>query len=311
MRQRTRDPDLERAVSWLVSRQRTDGGWTYYAGEMAFVEPTAAGLLALLASGVDDQQTAEAVRRAAGFLCATQRPDGAWGAFAGDPDASWASAWAAWGLALAAESHPDFGVASAVTRALDWLLAPLHNEYSQEEIESTKRRLRLDANLVGWPWLEGDAQWVFPTSISIIASAAGGRREEQRVRQGVRFLADRVCKDGGWNFGNPFMIDKYLHSDPIETAAALLALVAAGEELAAIRRERRDAVSVLISSGKEPSPITAAWVGMATRVLDLPNDEQREVLLSTQEADGSWQSSPYVTALAILGLSMRSDLLGA
>ena len=78
------DPTLQRAVAWLLSKQRADGGWgedeESYAdaapGEYSRSTPsqTAWALLGLMAAG----QTGPAVERGAAYLARTQKPDGEW-----------------------------------------------------------------------------------------------------------------------------------------------------------------------------------------------------------------------------------------
>ena len=80
------DPALVRARRWLCSTQKPDGGWgEHYTGclEGRYVEHpesqaamTAWALLALLSTGLDPRATPAA--RAAAWLAAKQRPDGAW-----------------------------------------------------------------------------------------------------------------------------------------------------------------------------------------------------------------------------------------
>ena len=79
-------PEVRRAVDWLVSKQRADGGWgedgaSYEPGaargtnEVSTPSQTAWGLLGLMAAGEVDS---EAVRRGVGYLTASQRADGEW-----------------------------------------------------------------------------------------------------------------------------------------------------------------------------------------------------------------------------------------
>ena len=76
---------MQRAVAWLVSVQRSDGGWgedeeTYQdapRGRYKESTPsqTAWALLGLMAAGQVDNP---AVERGIDYLMATQRPDGEW-----------------------------------------------------------------------------------------------------------------------------------------------------------------------------------------------------------------------------------------
>jgi squalene-hopene/tetraprenyl-beta-curcumene cyclase len=81
-----RRPDVRRAVEWLKSKQRADGGWgedgeSYRPGaprgtcEVSTPSQTAWALLGLMAAGEVDS---DAVARGARHLTASQRPDGQW-----------------------------------------------------------------------------------------------------------------------------------------------------------------------------------------------------------------------------------------
>ena len=79
------DPAVRRAVDWLISVQRDDGGWgedeESYADappghyEIATPSQTAWAVLGLMAAG---EAKNPAVARGIAFLARTQRPDGAW-----------------------------------------------------------------------------------------------------------------------------------------------------------------------------------------------------------------------------------------
>jgi squalene-hopene/tetraprenyl-beta-curcumene cyclase len=80
------DPMVRRAVAWLLSKQRADGGWgedgaSYWPGapkgdgNASTASQTAWALLALMAAG---EVELEAVARGVRFLMATQRPHGLW-----------------------------------------------------------------------------------------------------------------------------------------------------------------------------------------------------------------------------------------
>ncbi len=80
------DPMIRRAVAWLVSKQRADGGWgedgrSYWhdqprgEGPVSTPSQTAWALLALMAAG---EARHEAVTRGIGYLLATQSAQGLW-----------------------------------------------------------------------------------------------------------------------------------------------------------------------------------------------------------------------------------------
>jgi squalene-hopene/tetraprenyl-beta-curcumene cyclase len=80
------DPMIRRAVDWLLSKQRSDGGWgedgrSYWPGQphgearASTPSQTAWALLALMAAG---EAGHEAVTRGVSYLLSTQRAHGLW-----------------------------------------------------------------------------------------------------------------------------------------------------------------------------------------------------------------------------------------
>ena len=87
--------------------------------------------------------------------------------------------------------------------------------------------VELDSALVGWPWTEGTFSWVEPTAYAVLALRAVSPRSAAaaaRIDEGERLILDRVCSDGGWNYGNRRVLGEDLWSYPDTTALALLAL---------------------------------------------------------------------------------------
>jgi hypothetical protein len=81
----------------------------------------------------------------------------------------------------------------------------------------------------GWPFFPGAAAWVTPTAMSILALEKARRRQnsntiQQRIEIGRQFLVDRICKDGGWNYGRSNVLGVDAPSYPETTGQALLAL---------------------------------------------------------------------------------------
>ena len=52
----------------------------------------------------------------------------------------------------------------------------------------------------------------------------GNNRPTERIRQGELLLYDRMCADGGWNYGNTKVLGEHLPPYPETTALALIAL---------------------------------------------------------------------------------------
>lgn len=281
----------ERAVDFLIQAQNSDGGWGYRAGGMSFVEPTAAVVLAL---GESDART-----HARDFLLRLQQSDGGWGIAAQDSESGWMTAWAV--LSLAQIHAPE----AAVDRGVAWLLAtsPLYitDETPRQDV---LRVFKIDSALRGFPWQSGDASWVHPTSLALRALAATGRRAESRAQEAVEYLFDRLVMTGGWNVGNPWMIDKKLPATIQDTAIALVALHDAKAD-----NDSRVDVSIqflrdALSGARAPADL--AWGIYALHswksVVSGVEVEVRDLtarLYGLQNVDGDWRGNPFITAMAL------------
>lgn len=290
-------------VDWLLGTQRTDGSWGYRPGGAGYVEPTALAVLALLGEGDGRAEAIDGLRRALGWLVGAQHQDGSWGISTLDEGPSWMTAYAIWALAAARRMPGSTDASAFVERALGWLLAEAGPQVSSESERAELRRIGgIDGTLVGWSWIPGDSYWVFPTAISMIAAAQAGRRDHARVRQGVEMLRDRACVGGGWNIGNPYMLDKAFAPTAVDTAAAILALAAAGLGADPLAEAGRTRLRSLLA--ETTSPLGLAWGAIALRGHD-GADLVRARLAPLQRTDGSWLGNPFATALAILAIADR------
>ncbi len=275
---------MPNAIEFLLRAQNPDGGWGYRLGGMSYVEPTAAVLLAL----------SDSAARACGrdFLLALQHADGGWGIAAPDSESGWMTAWAVRALADFSEAR------AAVARGVEWLLATEGQRITDPAARQTIHTLfRIDATLGAWPWQPGDAAWVHPTALALLALAATGARDHARVRDGVAYLYDRACPDGGWNIGNPWMLDKKIPATIQDTAIALLALRAVGVtedegRMTKALRYLRDAIAQAQTSAE------LAWGIWALEDWGLGIGDSLTRLNALQRADGSWEGNPFLTAIA-------------
>jgi hypothetical protein len=92
-----------------------------------------------------------------------------------------------------------------------------------------KKMTELDPYLSGWSWTAGAFSWVEPTSYSLMAlkrlkRSLDGTNCEERIRQGEMLIYDRMCENGGWNYGNSRVLGEALWPYPDVTAVALIAL---------------------------------------------------------------------------------------
>lgn len=275
-----------RARDFILSTQNVDGGWGYKPGGMSYVEPTAAVLLAL----DGDASIQSARERAHAWLRQLQHPDGGWGIAALDDESGWMTAWAVWALARVGESSAQRGV--------NWLLKAEGLRVSNPaDIERLRAILHIDPTITGWSWQPGDAAWIFPTALSLMALEKFSLRDHARVREGVQYLLDRAIPTGGWNIGNPFMVSEKLSPTVINTALALVALDALHVANKVI--DQADAWltdhAPRLGTGQE-----LAWTAWCSAARGRSNLSVFAQLREHQRDDGSFERNPFVTAIALL-----------
>jgi len=216
---------LERA---LRAAQRPNGGWPAGPGGPVSTEATALAVMAL------ERRAPAVASRGTGWLLEHQRPDGAWSSMEGVALPGWTTSLAA--LALT-RSHPE-----AARMGATWLMEHRGRTFPWWTklfmwLFPGRAVVELDPALRGWAWLPGTFSWVEPTAYAILALRAlrpgSPERVARHVDEAERMLLDRVCADGGWNYGNSRVLGEELWPYPDTTAIALLALV---------DRERVDAV---------------------------------------------------------------------
>jgi hypothetical protein len=204
----------------IAERQLETGGWGYAGSQQASIETTC--LCALGLAWEAQANVAMAIR----FLLESQRTDGGWPAFQGDPEPSWTTALALSSLTVVND------LSDARERALKWLLSERGKEshwFWRWKFKTADREVRFDPDKYGWPWCPGAGSWVIPTAFSVVAIkqfTACNRSEasERRIRLGVEMLLDRACVGGGWNSGNSVVYGVPLPPHVEATAIALLAL---------------------------------------------------------------------------------------
>jgi hypothetical protein len=206
----------------LVRIQNRDGGWPYRHGDGSWTEPTVFALLAQLATKSDSQS----MERGFTWLRACQRPDGGWPPRPSVAQSTWVTA------LVALLSHDEIGRAHYAS-TVEWLMGQTGQETSSFVFKLRNELLGDVAGVsearTGWPFIPGAAAWVTPTSLTILAlekarrSQAAGRIQ-QRIETGRQFLLERICHDGGWNYGRSRVLGVDADSYPETTGQALLAL---------------------------------------------------------------------------------------
>ena len=223
--------------SFLRASQNPDGGWGYLAGQTSVVEATAAVTLALR----NQPDTTGARGRGVSWLVAAQQRDGGWGLTRDDAQSGWQTAWAT--LAL---KRGDAAPGSVVDKATGWLLNTDAMKFADDKQQADMRRiLSIDPTLRGWPWLPGQASWIEPTALALLALAEVSLTPmiTARTDEAVRYLTDRRCADGGWNVGNPVMLGSGLPPRAEPTAWVLLALARLRARRSFLRMLRRSGLA--------------------------------------------------------------------
>ena len=272
------------ATKFLLRSQNADGGWGYRARGVSYVEPTAAAMLAV----TND----DARGRARDFLLSIQHADGGWGIAAIDDESGWMTAWAV--LALAA--FPD--TRDAVARGAQWLIDTEGLRVTDAASRAIiYQRLQIDSTLRGWPWQPGDAAWVQPTALAMLALCASGKSNAARVSDGIVYLFDRAVAGGGWNIGNPEMLGKIVPATVQDTAVVLRALRAVG--ISAEDKRVAQAIQFLRDQiARVKTPAELAWGIVALRDWSIETGDALARLSALQNADGSWQANPFIAAVA-------------
>lgn len=213
---------LESRLKFLRAAQNSDGGWGYFPGKQSWFEPTTYAMLSL--HGAPDSEAS--LERAWKLLRSWQTEDGSSRPNGQVQAGTWVTAQA---VTLACvRGIYDQSVHSSV----DWLLRVVGAESSLAMRAAAffhMLKTKADVTHQGWPWRDGNASWVEPTAQALVALkkvAKNYRSSEldRRVSEGEALLLSRRCSDGGWNCGNPNVLNYDLPSYPETTALALMGL---------------------------------------------------------------------------------------
>jgi Prenyltransferase and squalene oxidase repeat len=213
------------AIQFLMEVQNPDGGWGAGKGKRSNTEATSIATLAL--STVGDASLEEKISRGVNWLTARQNSNGSWPLTESSKEPSWTTA-----LAILALTHFASHRQKALTGAA-WLirqegkfnfLASLLYRFAPQTMQ-----VKLNPLLKGWPWTTGTFSWVEPTAYALIALKKispylKDKQTHERIRQGELMIYDRMCAEGGWNYGNSEVLEANLWPYPDITALALIAL---------------------------------------------------------------------------------------
>jgi hypothetical protein len=275
--------------SELLAARNPDGGWGYRAATRSRIEPTCWALLALGHSSAQPPDT-EVIRR-------WPRHEEWFVDVPGTPPNYAFNALAALTLLQSAATAP---LAEPV---IDQLVGVKGKAFGPH------KHLKQDNSLQAWSWLEGTFSWVEPTAWCVLLlkhRLAYGpvRGAEKRLKVAGEMLADRACRSGGWNYGNPYVFGKALPAYVTTTALVLLAL-----------QDRRDDPQVANALGelqkdvvRERSALAVALALMALRAYGLPTsacEQNLSELVSHNPAGMARSDNLLGLAMSIYALTDR------
>ncbi|MBI5684799.1 MAG: terpene cyclase/mutase family protein [Verrucomicrobia bacterium] len=270
------------ATDFLLKAGDPKGGWPYRPGTQPSPEPTCLGLMALASV----REAAAAREAAIHWLESRMNSDGAL-TLIGDNQPHWSTS-------LFVIALMRLGVRNDLQeKAVKWLLA-----WKGERVEP-KKEITLDGALQGWPWATGTFSWVEPTSYALFALKLAGHGRHPRVVEAERLLLDRVCQDGGWNYGNRVVYGAAFQGYLPNTALAALALQ---DSPAARPTVERGLAFLERGIQTHQSTLALSLAILCFLVFSKPTAALVTALKSRQHSDGSWRQQVHLTALAELAL---------
>jgi hypothetical protein len=289
-------PSAKKAIAFLEENQNADGGWGYWVGHKSYTEPTGLCLLALSFAG-----SSKGMKEGLDYLKKCQLDSGALGIDAHDREGNWMS------YAALLAFHA-LGAFEEEERLTNWIMGFFdgYNDVGSDVVESMYEEFRYDMTIDGWPWFGSTNSWVEPTALLISAlTYAGIDPGHTRISSGLKLLMDRTNKQGGWNYGNPFVKGTYLDAYPLPTSIALLAMGVGGytEEEPVVKR----GINFLDQCrGDEMSIASLAWSLLAFKSYSTTKKKADNILIilkDRQMQDGSFRGNLFETALSYLALS--------
>lgn len=268
---------LDAAVKILLEGQNSDGGWGAVSGKKSQTEVTALAMLALKSVRQSDAESA--AQRAEKWLLDHQNSDGSWPRGEGFQGSSWSTALAMIALSQAGSARERLVTAGHWALEQQGSTLPILARLVML-VTFQKRVVQLNNALIGWSWTPGSASWVEPTSYFLIAlkrlkADLSGKLLAERIRQGELMIYDRMCPNGGWNYGNSLVYGDPLSPYPDITAVALLALQDHRE-----RRENQLSLGVLEKLAKATdSGLALGWSAIAFSVYGRDSAELKSLLV--------------------------------
>jgi hypothetical protein len=289
----------------LVDSQNPDGGWGAQLGRASSTEVTALATLAL--GRLDWPDARMSAAHGVRWLAARQHDDGGWPVSARVDEASWSTALAVLTLDVLGREP------GATVRGARWLMrrtprTPGLTVSLLHRIAPESLAVRLNPDLKGWAWTADAASFVEPTAYVLLAlkrvrRALPGAAVAERIDEAERMVYDRMCRDGGWNYGNSTVLEADLWPYADVTALALLALADHREREA----NQRSLGALRAMLNRVSSGLALAW---ATLCFSAYGDDVRPVQarLAERYAHTGFLGETKAVALALLALSGRAEV---
>ncbi len=207
----------------LLAARNPDGGWPYYPSHDSRLEPTVWALLALArdANRPPDLDAITRWPRKDGWLA--DGPAGAPVNFAFNAMA-----------ALACLQRRE--ATSFVTDIAKRLVEVKGISLEQNAVQ------RQDNSLQAWPWIGQTFSWVEPTAwCTLLLKKCRGLNlpgAADRITVAEKLIRDRVCHDGGWNYGGSNVYGQELYAYVPTTAIALMAMQDRRDDPAVVKSVR-------------------------------------------------------------------------
>ena len=295
---------IDQVTNALIALQNPDGGWGATQGRRSNTEATSLAISALRSLG--EQSGNDRVSRGTIWLSERQNPDGSWRL----NDVATAGSWTTALAVIALSAFPD--QQKRVLDASRWLVS---QEGSRPGIlaklilwATGKSNInRLNDDLVGWSWVPHSFSWVEPTSYAITAlkkvrSSLAAETVNERIQQGEAMIYDRMCKGGGWNYGNSKVLDYALWPYPDITAVALIAL----QDRAAEQANQESLQALRKTADEANSGLAASWAALCLNLYGQDTrDWQKRVEKRFRET--GFLGETKTLALALLALNGKSN----
>ena len=296
---------IEAAVDLLLDAQNPDGGWGAVKGKRSNTESTSFALMAL--KSLEREAFVGPMTAGLSWLLQHQKDDGSWPLSDASKQSSWTTPIAVLTL-LSFQDQRDHAL-----RAAKWILTQEGRKPSWVAsvlvwLSLVKKRGELDPYLSGWSWTAGAFSWVEPTSYSVMAlkklkQSLVGTNCGERIRQGEMLIYDRMCENGGWNYGNSRVLGEALWPYPDVTAIALVAL----QDRATSEANQRSLRALDAMLREAGSGIALGWGILCLTLYQQDVGEWKRILVKNFEKTRFLGETKSV-ALALLSLGNGANL---